>query len=483
MDRFKIYTIFKTWIEHTNKFGITRVNIFQALLSPIMINLCLCEANKALRYKKETNFFRQSILEVKWFIDSVKFSKQKLIYGNNEIIFIAVEPTHVKQFINIWKTLVNSNISFTIVTNRKNIYEKFKHQYSVFFLPFDRSIVRKEYPNLKKQIASAFQDPIFQKLELNHDVIKLTTSKHTLRFFILQKQFEIFFSKYKPKALFVGNDLTMEGRISTLLAKQMGIKTYCVMHGSVTGEPLHSYHQVDTFFTYGLVAKEDLIKQGMSERRLFVSGAPYLDDYCLDSTSINPQILNGLQLNLDKPYILVALSGPGNSTSFKHFEETILSILSLAEKFKDYNWVIKLHRKDKIENFKESLLNFPNTPVNIIDNFKQSELPSSIFDWLAGANCLITGNSTVAIEAMLLNIPVITIDLLNEFKNVDFIDLGCSFHVTKSNDLENVFLNIMRENKDLFQINKVKEYVSKYFYKSEMPASLIIVDKIRSDIF
>jgi predicted glycosyltransferase len=61
--------------------------------------------------------------------------------------------------------------------------------------------------------------------------------------------------------------------------------------------------------------------------------------------------------------------------------------------------------------------------------------PSDIFDWLQGCSMILTGASTTAIEAMALDIPVITMDYCNELYSIDFIDAGATIHVTHASGL------------------------------------------------
>ena len=42
---------------------------------------------------------------------------------------------------------------------------------------------------------------------------------------------------------------------------------------------------------------------------------------------------------------------------------------------------------------------------------------------------MLTGASAVAVEAMLMDVPVVTMDFCNEIHGVDFIDAGATIHV------------------------------------------------------
>ena len=61
--------------------------------------------------------------------------------------------------------------------------------------------------------------------------------------------------------------------------------------------------------------------------------------------------------------------------------------------------------------------------------------PSDIFQWLDGCPVVLTGASTVAVEAMLMDVPVVTMDFCDEIHGVDFIDAGATMHVRTGNAL------------------------------------------------
>jgi len=73
--------------------------------------------------------------------------------------------------------------------------------------------------------------------------------------------------------------------------------------------------------------------------------------------------------------------------------------------------------------------------ITIIEH-SHNRLPDDIFDWLQGCHFLITCASAVAYEAMMLDIPVITIDYCNEIGNLELIKSNATFHVKTIQELQ-----------------------------------------------
>lgn len=191
-----------------------------------------------------------------------------------------------------------------------------------------------------------------------------------------------------------------------------------IQHGLLGHEIVNKYHIVDDFFVYGPAFKAILEQDGLAGVNVVVTGAPYLDNQAHQGADHpHPDIKK--QLQLKGRFVLVALSGVGHRTSVENYRLTLEWIDRLIRSHSELEFVIKLHRKERIDAY--SLFS-SDQKRRIIDRRRGKRLPQSIFDWLKGCSCVITGTSTVAYEAMLCGVPVISVDPLNQFKGVDFID-------------------------------------------------------------
>lgn len=485
MDRYKLFYQLKQWIENTDScFPSNELNIFQACLSPMMIDLAY-HAKHGSPQEYPSNSIKSAIkLWLKRKVEILRYSntyKSTKGTSNSIILFIAVEPTHVKQFEPIWDELKKQAWPYKVATNRKHMYNQIKAKHDVVYLPYERSFAKAEIEIYKSRLKDCLISKGVEDFGLPIQVLTKTSSRVLESFVLLRKQFSTMLGGLVPSAVFVGTDTTMEGRICVLLAKSLCIPSFCVMHGSVTGEPMDTYHQVDTFFTYGEAAKQDLIAQGVSPQQLVVSGAPYLQSYKNRSEEgIHKQLEKELNLTKLKPYILFAHSGAGNSTSMPHYQSSLESLYQTAEKYPDVQWIVKLHRKDDPSNFSVVKSKFPNSPIQVVDKEKETKLPVSIFDWLRGASCMITGNSTVAIEAMFMDVPVVTMDLMGEYNQVDFIDKGCTYHVRTREELDRAVSKILNGTLDSEIHRKALEYAANYFYSGDRTPSQEILFQVKN---
>jgi hypothetical protein len=390
----------------------------------------------------------------------------------NAVLFIPTELNHLDQMLPVTNAMKNKGSKFIYLTNKINVLQKY-NKFSddpIYFIDTRKNKFTTEKKDFVGNLSTSIlelQNTLNIKFEKRNADRIITFLKENTNIFI---ETVLYFDKIskieKVKGVVVGNDLSVEGRIAVNMFRKNKVKSFCLMHGRVgNDEPLHQKHIADLFIVFGSASYEDLIKIGSKPENLFVGGAPYLDKifFELGEKNINKFIQKKLRINESDPKILVTLSGPGHCTTFKHFYRIVDSIFDFASKNLKYQFIFKLHPKDSLQNYITFIDKYKIDNVKVIEHYAKG-FPKSIFDWICGIDALITGSSSVAVEAMLLDKPVITIDYFQEYLNVDFIEEGCTVRVSNENELTNVLLNIKGGNP---KINSAKAngkiFVNKYF--------------------
>lgn len=237
------------------------------------------------------------------------------------------------------------------------------------------------------------------------------------------------------RLLVVGNDLTIEGRAGARVAAALGIPSAVFMHGSISATPLHAMHCADRLLVFGESQRRDLLRLGIADKAIVVCGIPSLDRRPRQTGRIHPLLQSRLGLKSGEPWILVATSGPGHSISHAHHEKVVANLARLSASLPDVPVVVKLHRKDRLENYQRALNDRAGAKLFVVPPNARG-FPADIFEWLQGPTMLLTGASSTAIEAMLMDVPVITMDYCNEINGADFIDAGATVHVKTGDALE-----------------------------------------------
>lgn len=238
----------------------------------------------------------------------------------------------------------------------------------------------------------------------------------------------------RPQVLVVGYDWTLEGRAGCLVARSLGIPTVCLAHGMIFDSPTLAHRLADYQLVYGEASRRLLIARGLSPSRVVVCGAPYLDRRPRQSGVIDPALARRCTLAAGRPWVLVATSGPGHSVSTAHHQATVRAVAKLSAAAPELTVVVKLHPKDRPEFYRQAERDVPQVRWHVLRHGTQG-LPATIFGWLQGCSLLVTGASTAAVEAMLLDVPVLTIDLADELSAVDFIARGATHCVRRGDEL------------------------------------------------
>lgn len=235
-------------------------------------------------------------------------------------------------------------------------------------------------------------------------------------------------ARAQPRVLVAGNDLLPEGRALCRVAAAQGIPVAVLAHGTLTYEALHGMHCGRPMLVFGQSHRRTLLALGMPAEAILVVGPPHLDALPRQTGQLHPQLQRMLHLAADAPYVLVATSGPGHKISHDHHRLVIEHVMRLSAALPQATFVAKLHPKDHPRYYRQVAPRVPGQRLHVVRRTARG-FPASIFDWLQGCSLVLTGASTVAIEAMLVGVPVVTMDFCREVSDVDFIDAGATRHV------------------------------------------------------
>ncbi len=251
----------------------------------------------------------------------------------------------------------------------------------------------------------------------------------------------------KPRIVVVGNDLTLEGRTVALCMRGHGIKSACLMHGNLSAEVEHARHVVDRYFVFGNTSRNVLLSCGAAPTQVEVTGATYIKNVPSQSGRVDPRIAEYLALHPGQPWILVATSGPGHKVSRTHHLAVTAALAELSAALPGIPIVAKLHRKDQPGYYEQALASVPGSRLKVIAH-GTAGLPSDIWTWLQGCSLVITGGSAAGIEALLMDVPVVSIDLAGELSSVDFIEAGVTPHVEDGRDLPGVVRGVLKNEQE-----------------------------------
>ena len=350
----------------------------------------------------------------------------KKIEKKCDILFNLENSTHFREAIPIVNSLEKIGkkvIILSININKKNLEfgkeidldreNKLSLRYYIFFLI--NYLFNINYFIFCKHIRKKYRIKNLNKL------LKYNKSKY----FYYKKYFNYIIQQTKPKCVFIGNDLTFNGRLLTIISKKNNIQTISIQHGNLYDENIQKKHLVDRYFCYSEESLKVLKKSFRGH--IIITGSPFINAKYYQLKDL---------INVSKEYVLIALSGYGHSTSRENYKKQLNVIDKVIKENPKKQFVAKLHPKENVIDYSTIKLS---SNIRIIEDNNQFS-KESITSLISHAHSIITGVSTVSLEALLLETPVITLDPLFEYLEYDLVKKKISRYLQTSYQL-NIAIN------------------------------------------
>lgn len=266
------------------------------------------------------------------------------------------------------------------------------------------------------------------------------------------------FDEFQPSLFFACNPYIMEGRAAIYIAKKYGVKIVSSEHGSIfPNDPIWQDCLCDLVCVYGEPSRRTLLTCGVREEQIAVTGAPRFDKIHETFTERN--------IRKEEANILVATSGPGDQVSLEQHQRFINVLYEASSLAPNLRWVVKLHAKDRKDFYTKVAEKFPSSRIEVVSG-EQARFGADIFDYLAAARCLVTICSTTALDAMLVDVPVIAVALESKEKGlqgIEFLDKGCALRVESAKELAETAHKIWQGKKDERVESSAKRYINEHY--------------------
>lgn len=258
--------------------------------------------------------------------------------------------------------------------------------------------------------------------------------------------------------------------LSIQICRQNKIKSYAIIPGVTHPEPIFAdWFHADKIFVNGIQGYGSLISLNYNQNRILISGNPKYD-YCKTIKKIDAKSIvnDSLKINNEKKLIVI-----GMTTWHENDQKWMSDFIKFCNEC-DFEIVIKLH--PKFRNNDQITRNKITVIENECKNYKFSiiydiDLPSL----LAAADIVITDYSSIGLEAILLQKPLISVNFSNEkYLELDqrFEKYGAAIYLENYSQLENTVLDILNKNSHL---GKLKEgwmkVAEKYNYRNDGKAA------------
>ena len=413
--------------------------------------------------------------------------------GKNGVIVFVSTPNPTKILIPILKKLQVIGINFMTLNfdfdPKTNVKEILKGENLEFVRIENYGTLKDSYENIKYLVnigtildeINKNESMLYANLDLR-DILLDLVSYH-----LHSKPLIVGFARMslrviqmeQPKVIITANTKNWDGRLFTEIGNACGINTLTIQEGLYETPSFHYMFNSKRIALQGEEVKHDFLKSGVEKGRLVVTGAPVYD-FIEDNVRIkkeanNFKYLEKYGIDLKKGLIVFA-SQPHDKKLYKIEEKRrILMGLKMAmANFPDRTLVVKLHPYEGYEELPDSILE-KNCDKNIV---VMKDI--NIFDLIYICDLLITRWSTCALEAILLDKLVMTINLGAAPDPFPYAENNVALGVYREEDIMPSLRKILydRNTKEKLRESRSK-FIEKYAYRLDGNATDRILSLIR----
>lgn len=277
----------------------------------------------------------------------------------------------------------------------------------------------------------------------------------------------------------------MRDRRSTWKQKKIALTTKCrslyetfiflLQNDFKVVRSLYGHGGCSEIAVFSEAVKDMFVREGIKEDRINVTGSPKFDKvFNYKNTDSNKKIRDELKIPADKIIILLVTQYfvEMKTWSREQRKKFVLSVADAVSSIPGSQLVIKIHTPTENEaDYQEIIENLPVAPIIC----KQS----NIYELVNASNTVLTVSSTVALESMAMERPVIIVNLFST-SGADFYRDSGALYVTKEEMLKPVLKQLISD--QAFRENTIKNSTSFVYdqaYKQDGQASVRIANIIK----
>jgi surface carbohydrate biosynthesis protein len=451
---------------------------------------------------KPFKFCTKAVLRVLWILHNIKtklFYEQnrRILTINNEYHPSVAEVGYRNKIFYRFNNRIDISIIIKLYQNLKYVVLNKKGGYHIFLEMYESNKIRKQADSFLNKFLNHWKKIIEEssfKEIFTYKGISLWSIIENKIYSVISTDFKefikniIIFQKilYKNKIdlVMLSNEVREESMSLAIISSKKQIPSIVIQHG-ITSLYIGYVPSVSKkFAAWGQISKDFIIKYGMEKNKIELTGCPRFDAYIY--LNRNNQLKNKIKeavnqrfgISKDKKLILQVSSHAGIfyrlNSDLSAFEvmKSYDCALDMIQTMSDSHLIIKLHPLD------------PTQGKYVIDLIKKRgiknasvTLKSNIVELIVACDCFITGESTTALEAMLLEKPVIFLHFRKRDYHTPYIEYFSESKASSQLELTNLIRKSIKEpvSHDFYH-----KFLKKYLYKIDGLSTMRVLELIGS---
>jgi UDP-N-acetylglucosamine:LPS N-acetylglucosamine transferase len=427
-------------------------------------------------------------------VAGIKFSKQDirkdLDYTQVDILLFAFYINHISPVLIIANELIERGYSVIIITSRKFLnnekLKKVRNRIKVEFLEsyvteeILRNIKMKEkeynsyYENTQDIISKNF---LYQGINI-WPLIKDSFNYLFSNLFPLSVGYidiiNRLFNIKKPNFVLGIHAYRSVERAFFEVAKKKSIPTMLIYHAIIPETLYTDFSVANRVAVHGEGMKRILMRQGLSEDKMIVTGNPVWDKLVRESKSLTKngckEYLSDLACVNPNKKLIVFTTGGGIDMD----KRILKNLIEIIQKNSDIQLLVKLHPAERLDYYDE-VLERAKERVGNIPVIRDVDLHKT----LCASDLVITIYSTTALESMILDKPVLIVNFEKGPDRVPYVRSGAALGVYDEKDLEEGIKKALYDREIREKLEKArKDFVYDYSYIQDGKATERVVNLI-----
>jgi UDP-N-acetylglucosamine 2-epimerase len=267
-------------------------------------------------------------------------------------------------------------------------------------------------------------------------------------------------------------------KTAVAVANRLGVPSLTIQHGVVTFQQGLDYLgnlpvAASKIAVFGEASQAEFIRAGTPAEKVVVTGRPTLDMLYEEQEAFDPDELRR-RLGLKDGQRLIVLATQDDCPEVN--EPLLRSVYGATKNLPDTRLVVKVHPRESPRLAERIAVELKMQEVIIIKDIDPYQL-------LLVCEVLITRESTIALEAMMLDKPVITINLTGKPDLRPYAKSGAAVGVYDSKDVAIAILDVLQNSEIREKLRrKSREFVAHHAYRADGQASRRVADLIEGMI-
>lgn len=273
---------------------------------------------------------------------------------------------------------------------------------------------------------------------------------------------------HQIKSIILRNDVKELEKTIVVSSKKMNASTLVIQHGMLAEPNGHDIIYADKVAVWGPYAALWYKQFGNDINKITIVGNPNFDEICEYKNLGNDDDDFFKKLDLNKKRRLVTLIAPCTDvlkfSSFVTDDITrclIRDVVKAIKSIGNLNLVVKLHPNDNLRSFAQLITRKDRSFMCIIDKTDLHEL-------IKFSDLIITRDSTVALEAILMRKPIVIINLNKRPDLVPYVAKNVALGAYYNEDIISVINKALNDEEAKRKMDIAREdFISNFLYRTD----------------